>query len=153
MRLKVLAAVALALAVIAFVRLALRPPASGDALATTECPFRGDPRVTVAPRVAAADTMPVRAHEEVHARQCRELGPWRYRMRNLTSAGRLELEAPAYCAGARARLAQGETLERVRERLLDDAEAAFAGRLPAERVRESLRQACADLFRTPVASP
>jgi hypothetical protein len=75
----------------------LHPDTPAEALAYTVCPFRGEPVVTLATRVAAEDSLPVRRHEEVHAEQCRRLGPWRYRVRNLTSGGRLLLEAPAYC--------------------------------------------------------
>jgi hypothetical protein len=86
-------------------------------------------------------------HEETHAHQCRTLGAWRYRWRNLTGTGRLSLEAPAYCAGARARLTQRETPALVRERVIDDAESAFKDVVPAERVREALRLSCPELFR------
>lgn len=99
----------------------------GEPLAWTECPVRGEALVTITEGVAPADTLPVRMHEEVHAAQCRSLGPWRYRARNLTREGRLSLEAPGYCAGAHARPTQGEDTARVRERLLDDAQGAFPG--------------------------
>ena len=125
----------------------LYPDVRGEALAYTECPFRGEPRVTITDRVIPEDTFPVRRHEEVHAQQCRELGPWRYRVRNLTSSGRLQLEAPAYCAGARARIEQGLTMVRARERLIDDATAAFNGLERAPAVRASLAQSCPEIVR------
>ena len=124
----------------------LHPGVPAEALAYTECPFRGGPRLTMTDRVADEDSLPVRRHENVHAEQCRTLGPWRYRLRNLTSGGRLLLEAPAYCAGARARLAQGQSLVRVRERLVDDATAAFAATEPDSHVLRQLRQSCRDLW-------
>jgi hypothetical protein len=114
---------------------------SGKPLAWTECPLRGEPRVTLTADVAPADTFPVRMHEEAHAAQCRALGPLRYHARNLTAGGRLSLEAPGYCAGAMARLAQGEDTARVRERLFDDAQGAFPG-LARGRISEALRLSC-----------
>jgi len=125
-------------------RLSARP--HGEVLAFTECPFFGDPRITVNPGIAAQDTLPVRRHEEMHAAQCRELGPLRYRMRNLTTGGRLSLEAPGYCAGARARLEMGMEPRRVRERLMDDARAAFSGHLDTAAVRASLAATCPDVM-------
>ena len=121
-------------------------PDRSERLAFTECPFGGQPRVTVSENVAPADSMAVRLHEEVHAAQCRELGPTRYRLRNLTEQGRLSLEAPAYCAGARGRLSQGMDSAIVRERLGDDIRSAFEG--PTDSlVRDELRGACPELAR------
>ena len=79
-------------------------PAKDSVLAYTECTFRGPPRVVIRPDLSAADSLPVRVHEEVHAAQCRALGPVRYRLRNLTGSGKLSLEVPAYCAAAQVRL-------------------------------------------------
>lgn len=145
MRLVLLLALATMLAAYAGYGL-LHPDAPAEALAYTVCPFRSEPVVTLATRVAAEDSLPVRRHEDVHAEQCRRLGPWRYRVRNLTSGGRLLLEAPAYCAGARARIAQGQSLTRVRERLVDDATAAFAATEPDTNVVRHLRQSCPELW-------
>jgi len=145
-RLRALVALALTLLVVLAYRVFLAPAdAHGEALAYTTCPFRGDALVIVTPRVAPEDTFPVRVHEEIHASQCRQFGPWRYRFTNLSSRGKLSLEAPAYCAGARARLKQGMPVARVRERLLDDAEAAFRGAQDSLRVREALRVWCRDI--------
>lgn len=124
----------------------LHPDTPAEALASTVCPFRSEPVVTLSTRVAAEDSLPVRRHEDVHVEQCRRLGPWQYRVRNLTSGGRLRLEAPAYCAGARARVAQGQSLTRVRERLVDDATAAFAATEPDTNVVRHLRQSCPELW-------
>ncbi len=114
-------------------------------LATTRCPFTGEPRVTLSPHVTPADLEPVRAHEAVHAAQCRELGPWKYRWTNLRSGGRLSLEAPAYCAGAAARLRAGEDSLRVRRRLADDATEALRGLADSATVAGALRAACPDV--------
>ena len=141
MRVRVLIGLAaLLLAVLAWRLLA--PPAHGDALAWTECPVGAGPRVTLSDRIEPRDTFPVRVHEQVHVGQCRDLGPWRYRIRNVTSRGRLSLEAPGYCAGAAARLAQGEDTALVRERLVDDAEAAFPRLARSGEVRQALRLSC-----------
>lgn len=142
-RVLVLAAIAAALSLYAVYRLFVAPPPpTANPLAYTECAFSGAPRVVVQPGIAAEDTFPVRMHENVHAAQCRSLGPWRYRWRNLTGRGRLTLEAPAYCAGALARLQQGQDSARVRERLLDDATASFAGLVDAAEVRAELKVSC-----------
>ena len=117
----------------------------GEALAYTECPFKGEPRVALSSAVAAEDTQPVRVHEEVHASQCRRLGPFRYRLENLTTRGKLALEAPAYCAGAKTRLALRVDSAVVRERLIDDATAAFKGSADPTAVRAALRVACPEI--------
>lgn len=145
-RLRVLIAIALALAAVLVYQVFIAAPeVRGDPLAFAECPFRGEPRVTVTSRVTPEDTFPVRAHEAVHAEQCRKIGPWRFRLRNLTGRGRLSVEAPAYCAGARARLKQGSDPIIVRERLLDDAQAAFRGLADSTAVRNALRRSCPDI--------
>jgi hypothetical protein len=120
-----------------------------SALAYTECPWRGPARVTMRPHVTPADTVPVRRHEAVHAAQCDSLGPVRYRMTNLTAKGRLSLEAPAYCAGARARQEMGVSEILVRERLRDDARAAFFDLLDSATVLRALRAHCPELLRVP----
>jgi len=146
LRLRVLIAFALVLAGALVYRVFVSPPdAFGEALAYTECPFQGDARVTVTPSVAPTDTFPVRMHEEVHANQCRTLGPLRYRLKNLTARGKLSLEAPAYCAGARARMQQRMDPTVVRERLYDDATAAFKGSAEPAVVRAALRLYCSEI--------
>src|SRR5687768_10301731 len=77
-------------------------------LAWTSCTLGGPVRMMDLRMLAAEDTQPVRMHEDVHARQCDTLGWARMRLRNLTAGGRLSLEAPAYCEGARARLRRGD---------------------------------------------
>ncbi len=117
-----------------------------EALAFTECPWRSSAKVTVTDRVSREDSLPVLAHERVHARQCDELGPLRYRWRNLTSRGRMSLEAPAYCAGARERLRLGLSARRVRERLLDDATSAFHDKLEPGDIQAALAAACPEVI-------
>ena len=141
----ILLAIAGALAIYAAYRLFVAPPPMNP-LAYTSCGFSGEPQVVLLPEVATEDTFPVRMHENVHAEQCRTMGPWRYRWRNFSARGRLGLEAPAYCAGARARLQQGQKLARVRERLIDDATASFAGLVDAAQVQAALRGACPEIF-------
>jgi hypothetical protein len=120
-------------------------PHYGEALGSTTCPFFGDARVTLMAGIAPEDTLPVRKHEEVHAAQCRERGPFGYRFTNVTPHGKLAFEAPAYCAGARARLAQGGDTTIVRERLIDDVTAAFQGAVKPAEVRAALRSACSEI--------
>lgn len=88
--------------------------------------------------IDAEDTMPVRVHEEVHARQCRELGPFRYRWQNVSSSGKFALELPAYCAAAAARLRRGDSRTLVHERLKDDVGAAFLGTVDSVVIGEKL---------------
>ena len=95
--------------------------------------------------LAPEDTQPVRMHEDVHAEQCASLGWTRMRLRNLTAGGRLSLETPAYCAGARARLRRGDDYAITRERLFDDANGMFAGTIDSSRVNEALRNACPEI--------
>ena len=116
-----------------------------EALAYTECPWRSPARVTITSRVMPEDSLPVLAHEQVHAAQCDSLGPLRYRWTNLTSRGRMSLEAPAYCAGARERLRLGLRHDRVRERLLDDATSAFHGKLAPSTIQAALAAACPEI--------
>jgi hypothetical protein len=111
-------------------------------LATTSCPFRGEPQIVIASVVVAADSEPVRAHEEVHAAQCRELGPWRYRWTNLRGAGKLGLEAPAYCAAASVRMRAGQDSANVRIRLIENAFEALGDLADSTTIRRSLQAAC-----------
>lgn len=126
-------------------RLMIESEIRADALAWTECPWRSPARVTLTKLVSPEDSLPVMAHEREHAAQCDTLGPLRYRMRNVTARGRMSLEAPAYCAGARQRIRMGHSRARVRERLLDDVTSAFHGRLDAADVVAALIAACPDV--------
>ena len=117
----------------------------GEPLAYTTCTLDGPKLVMDVGMLAPEDTLPVRMHEDVHAGQCAALGWTRMRLRNLTAGGRLSLEAPAYCAGARARLRRGDNHKATRERMFDDANAMFAGRLDSATVNGALRAACPEL--------
>lgn len=130
---------------LALVLLRRHPKPHGEPLAYTACTIRGPELVMEVSRIPAEDTLPVRMHEEVHVTQCRELGWMAMRWRNLTSDGRLTLEAPGYCAGARARLHRGDDRKVTRERLFDDANAMFAGTLDSARVNAALRAACPEV--------
>jgi hypothetical protein len=91
----------------------------------------------------------VSAHEGVHAQQCRELGPIRYRIRNLTS--KLALEAPAYCAGATVRIALGLSRVEAKMRLLDDAVEALRRTADSAKIVSALEQACPAIMGSPSA--
>lgn len=114
-------------------------------LAHTTCTLSGPRLVMEVARIPPEDTLPVRLHEEVHVRQCSELGWAAMRWRNVTAGGRLSLEAPGYCAGARARLRRGDNYKITRERMFDDANATFAGSLDSARVNAALRAACPEV--------
>lgn len=114
-------------------------------LAATECPFRGEPVIVIGASVAPEDSVPVRIHEEVHAGQCRSLGPVRYRWRNLFASGKLALEAPAYCAAAAARLSAGLDSARVSARLRDDATEALSNVADSGVVLAALRLYCPEI--------
>ena len=117
----------------------------GQALAYTTCTLNGPVRMIDVRMLAPDDTLPVRVHEDAHAEQCGTLGWANMHLRNLTAGGRLSLEAPAYCAGARARLRRGDNDKATRERMFDDANAMFAGSLDSATVNGALRAACPEL--------
>lgn len=119
-----------------------RQRTKGDVLAYTECSFRGPPRIVIRGDLAPADTLPVRIHEQVHAAQCRELGPFRYRLRNLTGTGKLSLEVPAYCAAAQVRLKASGHWESVRSRMHDDIIAALNGIVDSTQVASTVARDC-----------
>jgi hypothetical protein len=116
-----------------------------EVLAMTTCPFRGGPVTSVSPGLSEIEIAHVAAHEAVHAKQCLTLGPLKYRLRNLTS--KVELEAPAYCAGAAARLSFGMDSAEVRTRLLDDAVEALRGTADSAKVVEALELSCPAIIR------
>jgi hypothetical protein len=145
-RVAVLTAAALIFAAVLADR--LMNPAPAQALAFTECSWADGPLVVmVVSRIAPEDTAPVRAHEGVHADQCDDLGFLRYRLKNLTVTGRLRMEAPGYCAGARVRLRRGDDSSATRERMFDDMGAMFLGQADSSRVNQALRDACPELAR------
>ena len=145
-RLAALLGIAAVLAILLLVR--RPPPPRGNALAFTECSWADGPIVVmITSRIAPEDTAPVRAHEETHADQCDDLGWFRYHLKNLTVGGRLSLEAPGYCAGARERVRRGDDTAVTRERMFDDAAAMFAGEADSARVSAALRASCPELAR------
>jgi hypothetical protein len=111
-----------------------------EILAITTCPFRGEPATVVSPGLSHPELVHVSAHEGVHIQQCRELGPIKYRIRNLTS--KLSLEAPAYCAGATARIALGMPRLEARMRLIDDAVEALRRTADSAEVVTALEEVC-----------
>ena len=111
-------------------------------IATTTCPFFGPPRVAIVSDLQPGDTMPTRAHEDVHASQCRELGPMRYRLRNLTTAGKLSLEAPAFCAAAVARLRVDPDSEYASDRLHMDMIETLSDVADSVTIKRALMSAC-----------
>lgn len=119
-----------------------------EILAVTTCPFFGPPRTTMGANVAPDDTAFVRVHEEVHAAQCRQYGPFAYRWRNVIPKGKLALEVPAYCAAARARLRIGMDTVRVRDRLIDDVTEALSDVADSSRVLAALRENCGEIVRS-----
>ncbi len=116
-------------------------------LAFTTCPFSGPPAVTLNAGIQPWDTLPVRVHEEVHAGQCRELGPFRYRLRSLTS--KLELETPAYCAAAKARLTQDPDSEYASDRLHDDMIEGLSDVTDSATVKRALMAGCPEIAAKP----
>lgn len=114
-------------------------------IASTTCPFFGPPVVEMVSDMQPFDTMPARAHEDVHAAQCRELGPIRYRLRNLTAAGRLRAEAPAFCAAAVARLRVDPDTAYANDRLHTDMIEGLSHVADSVAIKQSLMVACPEI--------
>ena len=89
-------------------------------VAWTTCPFFGPPVVVMVKDIPWYDTLVTRVHEEKHAEQCRQMGPVRYRLNSFTSAGKLSVEAPAFCAAALARLTVDPDSQYANDRLHTD---------------------------------
>ncbi|MEX2178217.1 MAG: hypothetical protein WD801_05875 [Gemmatimonadaceae bacterium] len=107
------------------------------------CPFFGEPEVVFRSELIAPwDTLPARKHEEVHADQCRQLGPLRYRIRSLTPSGKLELEAPAYCASAIARLTFDPDSEYASDRVHTDMIVGMSDVVDSSAVKDALMRHC-----------
>jgi hypothetical protein len=115
-----------------------------EVLAVTTCPWRGEPVTRINANLSAEEAAHVTAHESIHAQQCRLLGPFQYRLRNLTS--KLALEAPAYCAGAKVHLAFGMDTIATRTRLVDDAVEALRGTADSASIVDALHDACPGIF-------
>ena len=113
------------------------------AVAWVTCPFRGEPRVVIRSELLAAwDTFPARRHEEVHAEQCRQLGPVKYRLRNITPSGKIELEAPAYCPSAVARLSVDPDSEYASARIHTDMIERMSDVADSNAVKAALLRHC-----------
>lgn len=119
------------------------------ALAYTVCPLWGEPRVVLLPGIEARDAAPVRVHEREHLAQCRSLGPVAYRLRNLTARGKLSLEAPAYCAAARIRLAVDPDSEFVSDLLYTDMIEGLSDVADSTAVKASLMATCPSIASKP----
>jgi hypothetical protein len=111
-------------------------------VAWTTCPFFGPPVVRMVSDIPFYDTLVTRVHEEKHAEQCRELGPVRYRLRSLTSAGKLSVETPGFCAGAEARLLVDADSEYVSDRLHTDMIEGLADILDSNSIKVALMREC-----------
>lgn len=111
-------------------------------VAWTTCPFFGAPVVRMVSDIPFYDTLVTRVHEEKHAEQCRELGPVRYRIRSLTSAGKLAVETPAFCAAAVARLTVDADSQYVSDRLHTDMIEGLADILDSTSIKAALMREC-----------
>lgn len=118
-------------------------------IATTTCPFFGDAVVTIVNDLQSRDTMPTRVHEDVHAAQCRQLGPVRYRLRNLTASGRLRAEAPAFCAAAAARMRVDPDSAYANDRLHTDMIEGLSDVADSLAIKRSLMVACPEIASLP----
>ena len=120
------------------------------AVAWASCPFRGEPRVVIRSELLSVwDTFPARRHEEVHAEQCRQLGPVMYRLRNITPAGKLELEAPAYCASAVARLTVDPDSQYASDRIHTDMIEGMSDVADSTAVKAALMRHCPGIASQP----
>lgn len=125
--------------------LPLLVPAWQNDLGRTFCyPFVG-PVQRFNPDLSDTLLARVRAHEQVHADQCRRDGSVWHNLRRLLPGQRLQTEAEAYCAevrfgiahGGQARLAYPRALDELRDMgwfhrfSTDDLEQALASQCPA----------------------
>ena len=111
-------------------------------VAWTTCPFVGAPIITMLNDIAPWDTFATRVHEEKHAEQCRVLGPVKYRLRSLTSAGKLSVEAPAYCAAAAARLTVDPDSQYASDRLHTDMIEGMSDLVDSSAIKAALLKEC-----------
>lgn len=118
-------------------------------VAWTTCPFVGAPVVKMVNDIPWYDTLVTRVHEEKHAEQCRQLGPVRYRLRSLTSAGKLSVETPAFCAAAVARLTVDPDSEYVSDRLHTDMIEGLSDIADSNTIKEALRSTCPQIAAQP----
>jgi hypothetical protein len=111
-------------------------------VAWTTCPFFGPPVVRMVADIPFYDTLVTRVHEEKHAEQCRELGPVKYRLRSLTSSGKLAVETPAFCAAAVARLTVDGDSQYVSDRLHTDMIEGMSDLLDSASIKAALLREC-----------
>lgn len=88
------------------------------------------------------DTLVTRVHEEKHAEQCRQMGPVKYRLHSFTSAGKLSVEAPAFCAAAVARLTVDPDSQYVNDRLHTDMIEGLADIADSSAIKTALMKEC-----------
>src|SRR3954469_24599674 len=117
-----------------------RPP--GRWVGITDCAWRGTPRVTIRPGLRRVDSIAAVAHESVHVDECQRLGPLRYRWNTMFAASNLALETPAYCAGARSRIALNHDTAFIRATIVEDMMAAMGDVVDSGRVISALRRQC-----------
>ena len=120
----------------------LRAHRAAREVAWTTCPFVGPPVITMVSDIAPWDTLATRVHEEKHAEQCRVLGPVKYRLRALTSAGKLSAEAPAYCAAAIARLTVDPDSQYASDRLHTDMIEGMSDLADSSAIKAALLKEC-----------
>jgi hypothetical protein len=117
-----------------------RPP--GRWVGYTNCAWRGKSRVVVRSGLRSIDSLAVAAHESVHAAECEELGPIRYRWRTLFASSNLALETPAYCAGARVRARLNGDTAFLRMTIPIDMIAAMGDVIDSATIVRSIAKSC-----------
>ena len=108
----------------------------------TDCAWLGKPRIVVRGGLRKIDSLAVVAHESVHAVECEQLGPLRYRWRTLFASSNLALETPAYCAGARVRAALSGDTAFVRATIPIDMIAAMGDVIDSVTIVRELAREC-----------
>ena len=108
----------------------------------TDCAWRGKPRIVIRGGLKRIDSLAVVAHESVHAAECEQLGPIRYRWQTLFAASNLALETPAYCAGARVRARLSGDTSFVRLTIPIDMIAAMGDVVDSATIVKNLTRLC-----------
>jgi hypothetical protein len=111
----------------------------------THCSWRGVARVEVIPGLTRVESIAAVTHESVHVEECAALGPVRYRWNTVFASSNLVLEAPAYCASARVRLANGWSVQTVKSTTLDDMRAAMGDQLDSAALYRGIVRVCPEL--------
>ena len=118
-------------------------------VAWTTCPFFGPPVVKMVNDIPWYDTLVTRVHEEKHAEQCRQMGPVQYRLHSFTSAGKLSVETPAFCAAAAARLTVDPDSQYVNDRLHTDMIEGLIDVADSTAIKSALRKECPTIATQP----